>query len=91
MATRQADDPSQEHLSDPVTASARRVEPHVSNANRVVVGFPFSTIKIDDAASAAAVADVVARMCRMLAASAPTDAFAGLATEAEDLTARLRR
>ena len=67
------------------------VEPHVRNANRIVVGFPFSTISIEDHASAAEVADVVAQLCRLLENSAPADAFAELAVEAEDLRDRLWR
>ncbi len=82
---------AQDSVSNTLTGGGRPVEPHVRNANRVVVGFPFSTIKIEDHASAAEVADVVARLCRLLADSASVDAFAELAAEAQDLQERLGR
>ena len=66
-------------------------KPHVHNANQVVVGFPFSTIKVGDGTGAAEVADLVARLCHLLADSPSTDAFNELAVEAEGLGARLRR
>ena len=70
---------------------SRPVEPRVSNANRVVVGFPFSTIKIEDSADVVAVAELLATLCRLLATSAPADELAELAEEAEELASRLRR
>ena len=72
-------------------ATARVAQPQVHNANRVVVGLPFSTVTVADGMSAAAVAELVARLSRLLAGSAPADAFDALATEAEALAARLRR
>ena len=91
MATMETANGSKESTSDQMTTGTRMVEPHVSNANRIVVGFPFSTIKMDDVTGAAAVADMVARLCRLLAESAPADAFSSLAAEAEHLQERLRR
>jgi len=86
MADRQDDNISEKHT----TSATQKVEPHVNNANRIVFGFPFSSIKFEDAANAAQVADVVARLCHLLAESASGEAFADLAAEAEDLVAQLR-
>lgn len=84
-------DAAKANVSNNSTTAGRPVEPHVRNANRVVVGFPFSSIKIEDHAGAAEVAGVVARLCRLLAGSAPVDAFAELAADAQDLQERLGR
>lgn len=71
--------------STPVAAS-----PRVSNANRVVVGFPFSTIRIEESSDTVAVADLIARLCRLLAGAASAEAFGQLAEEADDLATRLQ-
>ncbi len=91
MASSQMDATSHERTSSERKTAAPAAKPHVKNANRIVVGFPFSTIKIEDAASAAAVADLVARLCRLLANSASADTLDGLAAEAEHLKVRLRQ
>jgi hypothetical protein len=56
-----------------------------------VVGFPFSSVRIEDSGGAAEVADVVARLCSLLAESAPPAAFAELAAQARELEERVRR
>ena len=73
-----------------VDSTGRPVEPHVSNANRVIVGFPFSSIRVEDRAGALAVADLVERLSQLLAEGASAEQFAELADEAHTLTDQLR-
>ena len=73
-----------------VDNEGRPVEPHVSNANRVFVGFPFSSIKVEDRAGALAVAGLVERLSRLLAEGASAGDFAELANEAHNLIDQLR-
>ena len=69
-----------------------RTHPHrVSNSTRVMVAFPFSTIHVHEPSEAADLAELLARVCRAIADGSSADAMAALATEAEELTARLRR
>lgn len=90
MAVNRADIQPQQDPTSEQQHGVRPVQPRVTNANRVVVGFPFSTITMEDTANTAALAGLVARLCRLLAESAPAEALADLATEAEELAARLR-
>ena len=83
-----ADQVTQANVSNQTTSGGRPVEPRIRNANRVVVGFPFSTIKIEDRGGAAEVAGRVARLCRLLADSESVDSFAELAAEAQELQER---
>ena len=57
----------------------------------MIVGFPFSSIKVEDRAGALAVADLVERLSRLLAEGASAGDFAELANEAHNLTDKLRR
>jgi hypothetical protein len=91
MGTIQPDSGPDDAPSRGVGATKGAPKPYVHNAHRVVVGFPFSTIKIGDGTGAADVADLVARLCHLLADAPSTEAFSELAVEAEGLCARLHR
>jgi hypothetical protein len=57
----------------------------------VIVGFPFSTIRVEDTIGVSDVAELVARLCRLLADDAPAEALADLAEDATGLYSRLSR
>jgi hypothetical protein len=57
----------------------------------VIVGFPFSTIRIEDRDSSRAVAELLGRLCQELADGASAEQFAELGAEANDLAEQLRK
>ncbi len=69
----------------------RRILGNVDSSTRVIVAFPFSMVRMDDSRGAAEVAELLARVCRAIADGGSPDAMAALATESEDLAARVRR
>jgi hypothetical protein len=68
----------------------RRVLGNVDSSTRVIVAFPFSMVRMDDARGAAEVAELLARICRA-AADGGTEELRALGGEADELAARLRR
>ena len=71
--------------------TGRNVGGSVDSSTRVIVAFPFSMVRIDDAHGAAEVAELLARVCREIADGSSPEAMSALATEGDELAARLRR
>lgn len=61
----------------------------VTSATRVIVGFPFATIKVQDTSEAAAVAAVLAGLCHALATNRSAAAMQRIADDADALVKRL--
>jgi hypothetical protein len=79
-------------IEQPVEGRRRgqpRRPPSVSNATRVIVGFPFSTIKVQDSVDATAIAALLARLCQALASNRPAADLQSIADDAAALANRL--
>ncbi len=86
---------AEKHVSTTITVADAhtnhsRPRPTVRNNTRIVVGFPFSSVHVEeDTVTQSELARLVALLSRALADSAPAETFKGIAEAAEDLTAEL--